>query len=157
MNSIAASEKVILIGLDGATFDLLLPWINEGILPVMANLLKQGAWGGLESTIPPLTPPAWASFITGKNPGKHGVFDFRGPVNDALESPLISSRSIRSRKLWEIINAQKKRVGIINIPVTYPPEEVDGFMISGMLTPNNKVCFTHPPDLKDRLIAKIGD
>ncbi|MCX5885189.1 MAG: alkaline phosphatase family protein [Proteobacteria bacterium] len=157
MNNHRESNKVIVIGLDGATFDLLLPWINEGILPVMANLLKQGAWGGLESTIPPLTPPAWASFITGKNPGKHGIFDFRGPVNDNLERLLISSRSIRSRKLWEIVNAHKRRVGIINIPVTYPPEEVDGFMISGMLTPNNKVCFTHPPDLKDRLIAKIGD
>lgn len=151
------SSKAIVIGLDGATFDLILPWIEEGILPHMANLLKEGVWGELESTIPPLTPPAWASFITGKNPGKHGIFDFRGPVNSDLQRPLISSQSIKSRKIWDIINAEGKKVGIINIPVTYPPDKVDGFMISGMLTPNKEVTFTYPPDLKESLISMIGD
>jgi predicted AlkP superfamily phosphohydrolase/phosphomutase len=157
MNAKTVSRKVIALGLDGATFDLILPFIEEGFLPHMANLLKEGVWSELESTIPPLTPPAWVSFFTGKNPGKHGIFDFRGPVDENLERPLISSLSIRSRKLWEIINDQKKKVGIINIPITYPPDKVDGFMISGMLTPNNQVNFTYPPDLKRELLSKIGD
>ena len=157
MTSVSVSEKVIVLGLDGATFDLIIPLIEEGILPHMANVLKDGGWGELASTIPPLTPPAWVSFITGKNPGKHGIFDFRGPVDENFQRPLISSLSIRSRKLWEIINDQGKKVGIINIPITYPPDKVDGFMISGMLTPNNQVNFTYPPALKEKLLSTIGD
>jgi predicted AlkP superfamily phosphohydrolase/phosphomutase len=157
MNGKTVSRKVIALGLDGATFDLILPWVEEGILPHMAKILREGVWGELESTIPPLTPPAWVSFMTGKNPGKHGIFDFRGPVNSDLQRSLISSRSITSRKIWDVINAEGKKVGIINIPVTYPPDEVDGFMISGMLTPNEEVDFTYPPDLKKRLISMIGD
>lgn len=151
------SNKVLVLGLDGATFDLILPWIEDGILPQMANVLKNGVWGELVSTIPPLTPPAWASFITGKNPGKHGIFDFRGPVDNNLQRTLISSLSIKSQKLWNILNEYRKKVGIINIPITYPPEKVDGFMISGMLTPNTQVNFTYPPELKEKLFSKIGD
>jgi len=154
----AVSDKAIVIGLDGATFDLLLPWIEEGILPVLAEILKKGVWGKLESTIPPLTPPAWTSFITGKNPGKHGIFNFYLPLDNNLNRPLIDSRSVKSATIWEIMNTQRKRVGIINLPITYPPLEVDGFMISGLLTPRNKeVSFTYPTDLKERLISKIGD
>jgi predicted AlkP superfamily phosphohydrolase/phosphomutase len=67
---------VIVIALDGATFDLLDPWLDEGVLPTLARLIAGGVSGRLSSTLPPITAPAWASFMTGKNPGKHGVFDF---------------------------------------------------------------------------------
>lgn len=70
------NHKVAVIGLDGATFDLLNPWINQGKLPTFKKLMDMGCWGPLESTLPPLSPPAWTSFMTGKNPGKHGIFDF---------------------------------------------------------------------------------
>ncbi len=69
-------DKLLIIGLDGATFDLIQPWAQEGKLPHLARLLEEGVHGTLRSTIPPMSPPAWTSFVTGKNPGKHGIFDF---------------------------------------------------------------------------------
>jgi predicted AlkP superfamily phosphohydrolase/phosphomutase len=157
MSPIETSEKVIVVGLDGATFDLLLPWIEEGILPAMAKIMKEGVWGTLESTIPPLTPPAWASFITGTNPGKHGIYDFWEPRGEDFQRSLVSSHSIQSTKIWKIINAHQRKVGIINIPLTYPPDEVDGFMVSGMLTPDLEHTFTYPPALKERIISEVGN
>ena len=70
------SEKLFVLGLDGATFDLINPWIKEGLLPNFARLMQTGTWGELRSTLHPLSPPAWTSFMTGKNPGKHGIYDF---------------------------------------------------------------------------------
>jgi predicted AlkP superfamily phosphohydrolase/phosphomutase len=69
-------RKVLVIGLDGATFDLIQPWVDEGALPNLGRIMKQGAWGRLRSTIPPMTGPAWTTFGTGTNPGKHGIFDW---------------------------------------------------------------------------------
>ena len=68
--------KTMILGLDGATFDVMLPFIKEKKLPTLAYLLENGAWGELESTIPPVTAAAWPSFMTGENPGKHGILDF---------------------------------------------------------------------------------
>ena len=68
--------QVLIIGLDGATFDLIKPWVATGQLPTFKHLMDTGTRGNLESTIPPITPPAWTSFMTGMNPGKHGVFNF---------------------------------------------------------------------------------
>ncbi|UCD87407.1 MAG: alkaline phosphatase family protein, partial [Desulfobacterales bacterium] len=65
-----------IIGLDGATFRIIRPLVKEGKLPRLRKMMEEGAWGDLESTIHPLSPQAWASFMTGKNPGKHGIFEF---------------------------------------------------------------------------------
>ena len=70
--------KMVILGLDGATFDLILPWVQAGKLPHLARLLNRGIAGTLRSTTPPMSPPAWNSFMTGTNPGKHGVYDFTG-------------------------------------------------------------------------------
>ena len=78
----ARELSILIVGLDGATFDLMLPWIEDGYLPNLSQLLAGGARSPLESTIPPITPCAWSSFITGKNPGKHGLFDFIEPEHD---------------------------------------------------------------------------
>jgi len=72
-------NRVLVIGLDGATLDLICPWAAQGHLPILARLMAEGAHGPLESTLPPVTSPAWPSFVTGKNPGRHGVFDFIRP------------------------------------------------------------------------------
>ena len=72
----AQRGRVLVIGIDGATFDLLIPWMKEGFMPNLAAIWGSGGHGLLRSTIPPITASAWASFQTGKNPGKHGLFDF---------------------------------------------------------------------------------
>ncbi len=73
-------SRVLIIGIDGATFDLIQPWAEAGDLPNLARLMAEGVHGLLESTLPPVTSPAWPTFATGKNPGKHSVFDFIRPM-----------------------------------------------------------------------------
>lgn len=75
-NSRGKKTKVFTIGLDGGTFDIISPLVEKGELPNFERVIKRGAWGKLESTIPPFLGPAWASFQTGKDPSNHGIFDF---------------------------------------------------------------------------------
>ena len=150
-------EKVLVIGLDGATFDVIRPMIEQNRLPNIAGLIGSGVHGKLTSTIPPHSPVAWSSFVTGKNPGKHGVYYFLGDTLETYNRALVSSKSIRTEKLWQILSRNGKRVGIIDVPLTYPPDEVNGFMISGMLTPSEESIFTYPANLHTELIIKLGD
>ena len=80
--------KIVILGLDGATFDLILPWVQAGKLPHLARLLNTGMAGTLRSTMPPMSPPAWNSFMTGTNPGKHGIYDFTGRKPHSYETHL---------------------------------------------------------------------
>ncbi|MDO8141482.1 MAG: alkaline phosphatase family protein, partial [Candidatus Brocadiales bacterium] len=124
--------KIVVIGIDSATFDIIEPLVNQGKLPVFTRFMKEGVWGRLQSTIPPVTPPAWTSLVTGKNPGKHGIFDFYGYTTNGYERPIINSQAIKAKTLWNILSEGGKSVGIINVPLTYPPEKVNGFLIPGM-------------------------
>ena len=78
--------KVLIVGLDGATWTVLTPWLEDGSLPNLRRLCQAGCWGELLSTIPPLSAPAWSTFATGKNPGKHGVFHFVRPSDSGNTS-----------------------------------------------------------------------
>ena len=146
--------KVFVIGLDGATFDLILPWAAQGLLPTLDRLIKGGAWSPLESTIPPMTSPAWPSFATGKYPSKHGVFDFVSAHNGTFN--VVNATAVDARSLWDILSAHGKRVGVVNVPVTYPPRPVNGFLISGLLSPSAQ-GITYPADLLDRYAEAPGD
>jgi len=104
-----------------------------------------------------VTPPAWTSCVTGVGPGRHGIFDFRESYTlDPFRSP-VSSMSVRAPKIWHILNAAGRKTGVMNVPVTYPPEKVDGFMISGMMTPSQDCVYTYPAGLKDELRSASGD
>lgn len=145
-----------MVGLDGATFDLIKPWVKEGSLPNLARIMEQGSYGNLMSVIPPLTTPAWASFITGKNPGKHGVFDFAERIDGSYDIRWVTSLSRRGRSLWKIISSHGGEIGVINIPNNYPLEDVNGFMVAWMDAPDSK-NFTYPPKLADQIKDEIGD
>lgn len=149
------NHKVAVIGLDGATFDLLTPWINQGKLPTFKRLMDMGSWGPLESTFPPVTSPAWTSFMTGKNPGKHGVFDF---IDVTEKVPrLVSSKTIGTGKVWNYLSVNGKKCIVLNVPLTYPPEPLNGgVMVTGMLTPPDKP-FTYPADLADKIKQNVGE
>jgi len=148
-------HQVLVIGLDGATFAILQPLIKQGKLPHLAELQQKGSWGTLTSTVPPVTAPAWASFMTGVNPARHGVFNFfkRDLSGYAYEETagFVHADLVRSPTLWDILSQVGKRVGIVNVPLTYPPRPVNGFMISGMLTPPSTPSFTYPPELGKQL------
>ncbi|UCC65250.1 MAG: alkaline phosphatase family protein [Anaerolineae bacterium] len=145
--------KVLVVGLDGATFDLIRPWALEGKLPTLARLMGEGTWGDLASTVPPVTSPAWPTFSTGKNPGKHGIFDYIRPRQGKFD--LINAAAIDSPLLWEILSDKGKRVGVMNVPVTYPPRPVNGFTIAGLLSPS-KADFTYPAGFLKRYESRLG-
>lgn len=149
-------HPVLVIGLDGATFDILRPWANEGILPNLRQLMDTGITAPLYSTIPPITGPAWSSFATGKHPGKHGNIDFYLKGDNYSLRP-INAQTIQAQTLWEILSKAGKRVCVINVPVTYPPKPVNGLMVSGMLTPSTNSTFTYPPDLKNEILSEWPD
>jgi len=151
------TERVSIIGLDGATFRLILPWVKEGKLPALGSMMQKGTWGNLESTIHPLSPQAWASFMTGKNPGKHGIFEFIEHKPYSYEVHYVNGGFIQGKKLWEILSGAGKRVCIINVPFTYPPDSVNGCLIAGLDSPGPHSDFCYPLSLLDEITKKFGD
>ena len=148
--------KVFIAGLDAATWDLVDPWMKRGLLPNLARLVGAGAAGKMESVMPPLTPPAWTSFMTGCNPGKHGIYNFMEPQADSYAMRYSNAGSRRAPSLWSVLNQAGLTTGVINVPFTYPPEKLDGFQISGMDTPSEKSAFVHPPELRRELETLLG-
>ena len=149
-------SKVIVIGLDGSTFDLISPWIENGEMPNLRQLIQGGISGELTSTYPPLTGPAWSSFMTGKSPSHHGVLEFFHRINGEYRQKLNNPFDIDGSSLWQLLSSAGKRVGVLGVPLTYPPERINGFLITGLLTPAGRRDFTHPPELLDELEEKIG-
>ena len=149
--------RLFVIGLDGATFDLLRPWMRAGELPNLHGLVQSAVSGDLESTYPPLTGPAWGSFMTGKTPANHGVLEFFRRAPEGYEQVLNSRPDLDGRSIWRVLSDAGKRVGVVGVPLTYPPEAVNGFLVSGLLTPRQPdVVFTYPAGLGAELDAKLG-
>ncbi len=148
--------KVVVIGLDAATWTVIRPLMAEGKMPNLAKLMKTGVSGTLESILPPITPPAWTSFMTGKNPGKHGIFHFVETEHGGYAMNYANATSRRSPTVWKLLNNAGYSVGTMNIPFTYPPEPLNGFQISGMDTPSETSPFIHPPELREELVKHLG-
>ena len=145
--------KLLIIGFDGATFDLIRPWAQSGHLPNLGKLMAEGVHGDLASTLPPVTSPAWPTFMTGCNPGKHGVFDFIRP--EGANFTLVNASRIKQPTIWQRLSALGYRVGVLNVPVTYPPQPVNGFLVSGILSPKN-ATISYPADLIGRYEKELG-
>lgn len=140
---------LLIIGLDGATLDLVQPWAASGRLPNLAALMKQGAWGPLRSTLPAATFPAWTSFMTGTNPGRHGIFDFTARVPGSYRVRFVNATFRRVPTLWRILSDASRQVASIGMPGTYPPEAVNGVMVSGFDAPVARTIdgsFVWPPE-----------
>ncbi|MCX6665341.1 MAG: alkaline phosphatase family protein [Euryarchaeota archaeon] len=148
-------KKVVVIGLDGATLDLLEPWMDAGSLPNLDALRKKGAYGRLRSTIPYYSAPAWVSIVTGCGPGKHGIYDFFR--TDTCSKKLISGLDRKVPAIWNLLTDDAKKSIVVNVPGTYPPEEINGVMVTGLLTPSLESEYTYPNDLKKDLVeGKLG-
>jgi predicted AlkP superfamily phosphohydrolase/phosphomutase len=150
----ASPCKVLVLGLDGATFDLMLPWIDEGRLPALAGLVRGGAWSRLQSTVPPITPCAWSSFMTGQDPGKHGLFDFVEPLPGGAGFRFTNASCRRGETLWGYLSRHGRKVGVLNVPMTYPPERVNGYLLSGLDTPSERSPFAFPAEVRQELEAQ---
>lgn len=149
--------KVLVVGLDGATFDLIGPWVAEGRLPTLGRLMREGVYGELQSTFPPMTGPAWTSFATGVNPGKHGLYDWIAREPDSYRFGPVTALDAKVPTLYSLLSAAGRRVCVFNVPMTYPPIAVNGVMVSGMPTPNTNVTFTSPAGLFPQILAAVDD
>jgi len=150
------NKKVLIVGIDGGSWQVLGPAMAEGYMPHLQSLVEGGASGVLESTMPAITPTAWASFLNGSNPGSHGVFNFSYWDRKQKTQKYVSSHSLQ-RPVYEILSQAGKRVGLINVPMTYPPHAVHGAMITGILTPSLNSEFTYPAELKESLLKAVPD
>lgn len=157
VNRPAGRTKLLIIGIDSATFDLITPMREAGDLPHLSRLIEGGCWGKLQSTIPPVTPPAWVSFMTGKNPGKHGVFDFYVSSSYGYARPVWNSRYIKAKTLWRLLSEHGITSGVVNLPMTFPPEKIKGFIIPGMQYSFDGEDFSHPPELMEEIRTRIGE
>jgi predicted AlkP superfamily phosphohydrolase/phosphomutase len=149
------TRRAAVIGLDGAAWHLLDPLIDAGAMPRLAALRSRGAWGTLRSTVPTYTPPAWTSAITGVNPGRHGIYGFAMGNAQSPTHELAHVGRIQVATLWEIANAQGARAGMFHVPLTYPPQDLDGWMVSGMMTPGygeRMKGFARPAQLEKQIL-----
>lgn len=145
--------KVMMILLDGAPFNVFYSLAQKGILPNMQKLMNIGCFNLLKSTIPSTSPVAIPSLFTGRNPGKHGIFDWCYMENGILRP--YTSKNIMIETIWDVLNTVNKKVILLNIPLTYPPLKVNGIMVSGPPTPRNRV-ESYPPEIISIIESKIG-
>jgi predicted AlkP superfamily phosphohydrolase/phosphomutase len=149
------SSKIMIIGIDGATFKVVDYLIGQGRLPNLKRMLKEGVRAPLISTIQPLSHTAWVSFYTGKNPGKHGISDVVRRRESSYGFQPVSGSSVLHEPLWSVFSRHGKRVCVYNVPMSYPPRPVNGIMISGMDTPSTESPFTYPASLKEEILKKF--
>jgi predicted AlkP superfamily phosphohydrolase/phosphomutase len=149
-------RRILIIGLDGATFTVLSPLVEKKRLPNIQKMLENGASGTLQSTIPPVTAPAWLALATGMRPERTGVYDFvlRRDADYHLRSA--SSSSFRGKAVWDYLSEQNLTVGLLNYPLLRPPYPVNGIMAAGIgAIPGEE--FTYPASLKDEFQKILGD
>jgi predicted AlkP superfamily phosphohydrolase/phosphomutase len=151
--------RVLLVGLDGATFDLIEPWAGAGSLPHLARLMQSGTRARLRSIVPPATFPAWTTLLTGTNPGQHGIYDFTRRVPGTYRLEFVNATYRRRPSVWRLLSQAGRRVAAIGFPASYPPEPVNGLLISGFDSPVTTAIdrsFVFPPGLYDEIAREVG-
>lgn len=149
-------RRVLVIGLDCVPPELAFERLLEH-LPTIRNLMKSGAYGCIESVIPPITVPAWACMMTGKSPGDLGVYGFRHRKDYSYQLSLVSSHSMQQKAVWDYLSEAGKESIVIGVPPAYPPKPLKGAMISCFLTPSTQAQYTYPPQLKAELENLVGE
>jgi len=150
-----AEKKVLVVGLDGATLDLVLPWIRQGHLPVLGRLVHDGSCGPLQSTLQPVTASAWATFMTGVNQGKHGLYDFVRRRTDSYKLEVTNGSMIAAPTIFDIVGQSGGRVVAVNVPYTFPPPSVNGILVSGLFAPAVDERIVFPPSSAAKLFSQL--
>ncbi len=151
------AERVLIIGLDCAPPELVFDrWVGD--LKNLGHLMKEGIYGELESTIPPITVPAWTSMMTGKSPGTLGFYGFRNRANYSYDGMVFAnSQYVKDETVWDILSRERKRSVVIGVPQTYPPKPLNGCLITSFLTPDTTCQYTYPPELRAEVQALVGE
>ncbi|HHT9125021.1 MAG TPA: alkaline phosphatase family protein [Candidatus Brocadiia bacterium] len=152
-------RRVFILGLDGATFDIIKPLIEKGELPTFKKMIEGGVHGTLWSTIPTVSAPAWTSFATGKNCGKHSIIGFtkRDRNYNGYRIRYLTGNDNKSLTLWDVLSRKGKSVVVINVPMTYPPKKVNGILVSGSDAVDTDANFTFPQSFKEEIFKISSD
>jgi predicted AlkP superfamily phosphohydrolase/phosphomutase len=154
----SARARILLIGLDGATFSILDPLVRQGVMPFLQELFCSGTRAELTSVVPPLTPPAWTSLMTGRSPGNHGIFDFMRfetrPDGRYLE--VVDSRGVACETIWSIATRHGLRTTVLNFPLMYPVPSISGYVVPGWVPWRHLRLACHPANLYDKLRTLPG-
>lgn len=148
--------KTIVVGLDGANYELVEKYTDEGELPNLERILSEGMTGDLESVLPPVTSPNWKAYSTGKNPGKIGIFWWLNVDTENRRVYLPSERYHENTEFWEIIG-RSEPVGVMGMPTTFPPKSVDtsdSFVVAGAPDASNS-GFAWPPAVEEELVDRF--
>ena len=150
------TRKLVVIGLDCVTPELLFgPWLAE--MPNVRRLMADGLHGRLQSTVPPITVPAWMSMMTSHDPGTLGVYGFRNRKSYQYDDTYtVNASHVSAKTVWNILSVNRKRSLVMGVPLTYPPKPLNGALVGCFLTPDKSATFTYPPELQTRLDALAG-
>ena len=143
-------RRIVFLGIDGTPHSLVTRLVAEGVCPNLTSVLKEGTYAPMYSVYPTVSSVAWSCMMTGVNPARHSIYGFvdRKPGTYKLYIP--TSKHMTSETLWEYLSRMGKRVVVMNVPVTYPPREVNGILVAGFLAPNvDKAVY--PTEMAARL------
>jgi predicted AlkP superfamily phosphohydrolase/phosphomutase len=147
-------KKLVLLGIDGASWSILAPMISNHQMPNFRRVLSKSSVGTLYSTVPPDSPPSWTSMFTGVNPGKHGIVDFLLLEGDRFVPCFSRYRMCKS--IWQMVSERGRKCIVINEPVTFPPEKINGILTTGLMTPPGSGNWIHPKELKREINMVAG-
>lgn len=148
-------ERLMILGLDGATWTVLGPMMQRGLMPNLKSLVAKSAHGVLRSTVPPVTTAAWTTMMTGCSPARHGIFDHRYFDASTWQMRVNHAGRRRVPTLWTLLSDAGRSVVSLNVPGTYPPPRVNGVVVSGMDAPHLDAALSGYPEFAERLRARV--
>jgi predicted AlkP superfamily phosphohydrolase/phosphomutase len=149
------ADRLLILGLDGATWTVLDPMRQRGLMPNLDALLARSAHGTLRSTIPPVTTAAWTTMMTGCAPARHGIFDHRYYHAPTRQMKVNHSGRRRVPTFWHALSDAGRTVVSLNTPGTYPPLKVRGVVVSGMDAPHLDAALSGSPEFAARMKAEV--
>ncbi|MCZ7648400.1 MAG: alkaline phosphatase family protein [Planctomycetota bacterium] len=148
-----ALSRLLVLQLDSVPWPVLKPLMDAGRAPRLKALYERGCSGTLRSTVPPITPAAWATFMTGVRPGRHGILNFKGFDPRRQSYCVADARHLSERNIYRRLALAGKRVGVAMQPSTHPPFDVNGFCLTGFDSPGLSAPFAHPRELEAEILA----
>ncbi len=127
------SKKAVVLGIDGVPYTLLKRFIDEGLMPNLAKIVDKGTLSGMTVSIPEISSTSWSTFMTGVNPGKHGIYGFMELKEGSYKWRFPDSRDVSSSTLWDIAGRNNKKSIVLNVPSTYPAKELNGILTAGFV------------------------
>ncbi len=151
------AKRVMIIGLDCAAPKILFDDMRSE-LPVISGLMERGVWGELESCDPPITVPAWSCMMSSKDPGTLGFYGFRNRKDHSYDGmTFATNEKMKHDRVWDILSRDGRHVVVLGVPMTFPPRQVNGEMVSCFLAPSIESRYTYPEELRDEIAQTVGE